>query len=40
MIVGDPTVFAIEAGIATTDAPPSILGIGYFVLHVGGNATA
>ena len=36
MIVGDTQVFAIESGIATAYERLSLLGLGFFVVHVGG----
>ena len=35
MIVGDPSIFAIESGITKAYERPSFLALGFFVLHVG-----
>jgi Immunity protein 42 len=36
MIIGDRSVFAIESSIAEALESPGQLGIGYFVIHLGG----
>ena len=36
MIIGDPAVFAIESGITEAYLRPSLMALGYFVIHVSG----
>lgn len=36
MIVGDPTIFAIESRISDAYEEPDLSALGYFLLHVGG----
>ncbi len=36
MIIGTPNEFAIESGIATAYASPSLLALGHFVIHIKG----
>ncbi len=36
MTVGTPAVFAIESGISQWHERPSLLALGFFVIHVGG----
>ena len=37
MIVGNPNKFAIESEITTIDIRPSLLGVGFFVIHIHGS---
>lgn len=37
MIVGNPSLFAIESGISSAYERLSLRALGFFVLHVGGN---
>jgi hypothetical protein len=36
MMVGKPAVFGIESGITQAYYEPGLLGLGFFVIHVGG----
>ena len=38
MMVGDPAVFAIESGITEAYLRPSLMALGYFVIHVSGKS--
>jgi len=36
MIIGDPSIFAIESGITKAYERASLLALGFFTLHIGG----
>ncbi len=38
MIVGDPSVFAIESGMTRAYERLSLLGLGFFAIHIGGRS--